>query len=133
MPQASGKPCACIQEPEAPEQYALLKQGQSHRSFVPGIPGCCADVKEAAQPYLRDKLDEEEMGTSLKLCSVWHRSSSVPGLCWDLSDLGGKKPVCAGVSVCDGTAESRKENSAVQVLLHPGVQTVSLLQASFWR
>lgn len=23
-----------------------------------GIPGCCADVREAAQPYLRDKLDE---------------------------------------------------------------------------
>lgn len=88
MPQASKKTCACIQELEAPKQYALLKQ-QSHCSFVLGIPGCCTDVKEAAQPYLGDKLDEEEMGISLKLCSVWHRSSSVPGLCWDLRDLGG--------------------------------------------
>lgn len=73
------------------------------------------------------------MGTSSRLCSAWQCSSSAPGLCWDLGKLGGDKPVCTGVSVCDGMAETRKEDSAVQALLHPGEQSLNLPQASSWR
>lgn len=66
----------------------------------------------------------EGIGTSSRLCSTWQ--------CWDLRDLRGDKPVCTGVSV-NGMAEARKQDSAIQGLLHPGVQTLRVLQPSFWR
>lgn len=31
-----------------------------------GIPGCCADVREAAQPYLGDELDKGRDGDLLE-------------------------------------------------------------------
>lgn len=51
---------------------------------------------------------------------------AAPGLCRDLRERGGDKPVCAGVSVRGGVAENRRG----QVFLHAGVQTLNPLQSA---
>lgn len=118
---------------EAPKRCARLEEQQSRCGFVQGIPGCCADVREAAQPYLGDKLDERRDGDILEAVLLRQCCSSAPGLCWDLRKLRGDKPVCTGLSVRDGTAEAGKKDSAVRAFPQPGVQTPNLLQASSWR